>query len=145
MRDSGLMITEQVCVRMMMQSMTNQFFKDEFTLEQRIDESTRVRQKYPDRIPVICERARGCTNLPPIQKRKYLVPVDLTVGQFLYLIRKSIHVGSELAMFLFVKNQLPPTGENMVTLDADHRSDDGFLYLSYSGENTFGFKSSLFL
>ena len=123
----------------MMQSTTNPFFKDEFSLEQRKNESTRVREQYPDRIPVICERARGCRNLPPMKKRKYLVPVDLTVGQFLYLIRKNLSVGPELAMFLFIENQLPPTGERIVSLDADHRSDDGFLYLKYSGENTFGF------
>lgn len=31
-------------------------FKDEYSLEQRKAESDRIRQKYPDRIPVICEK-----------------------------------------------------------------------------------------
>ena len=43
--------------------------------------------------------------------RRYLVPSDLTVGQFVYVIRKRIKVSPEKAIFMFVKNVLPPTGE----------------------------------
>lgn len=43
--------------------------------------------------------------------RRYLVPSDLTVGQFVYVIRKRIRVSPEKAIFMFVKNVLPPTGE----------------------------------
>ena len=39
------------------------------------------------------------------------MPADLTVGQFVYVIRKRIKVGPEKAIFMFVKNTLPPTGE----------------------------------
>jgi len=42
--------------------------------------------------------------------RRYLVPADLTVGQFVYVIRKRIKLSSEKAIFIFVKNGLPPTG-----------------------------------
>lgn len=42
--------------------------------------------------------------------RRYLVPADLTVGQFVYVIRKRIKLSSEKAIFIFVKNVLPPTG-----------------------------------
>lgn len=38
------------------------------------------------------------------------MPADLTVGQFVYVIRKRIKVGPEKAIFMFVKNTLPPTG-----------------------------------
>jgi Autophagy protein Atg8 ubiquitin like len=38
------------------------------------------------------------------------VPADLTVGQFVYVIRKRIKVSPEKAIFMFVKNVLPPTG-----------------------------------
>ena len=41
---------------------------------------------------------------------RYLVPADLTVGQFVYVIRKRIKVSPEKAIFMFVKNVLPPTG-----------------------------------
>lgn len=45
---------------------------------------------------------------------RYLVPSDLTVGQFVYVIRKRIKLSPEKAIFIFVKNVLPPTGEAVV-------------------------------
>ena len=41
--------------------------------------------------------------------KKYLVPVDLTIGQFIYVIRNRIEVTPEQALFLFVNDTLPPT------------------------------------
>lgn len=38
------------------------------------------------------------------------MPADLTVGQFVYVIRKRIRVSPEQAIFMFVRNVLPPTG-----------------------------------
>jgi GABA(A) receptor-associated protein len=43
---------------------------------------------------------------------RYLVPADLTVGQFVYVVRKRIKLGAEKAIFVFVKNTLPPTGKS---------------------------------
>ncbi|KAH9325727.1 hypothetical protein KI387_005905, partial [Taxus chinensis] len=71
-------------------------------------ESARIREKYPDRIPVIVEKAERA-DIPDIDKKKYLVPADLTVGQFVYVVRKRINLSSEKAIFIFVKNILPPT------------------------------------
>jgi hypothetical protein len=38
--------------------------------EKRKSEAARIRQKYPDRIPVICEKANG-SDVPDIDKQKY--------------------------------------------------------------------------
>ena len=46
---------------------------------------------------------------------RYLVPADLTVGQFVYVIRKRIRVTPEKAIFMFVKNVLPPTGAALLS------------------------------
>ncbi|KVH97104.1 Autophagy protein Atg8 ubiquitin-like protein [Cynara cardunculus var. scolymus] len=100
-------------------------------------EASRIREKYPDRIPVIVERAEK-SDIPNIDKKKYLVPADLTVGQFVYVIRKRIKLSAEKAIFIFVENVLPPTGAIMSTIYDDKKDDDGFLYVTYSGENTFG-------
>lgn len=45
---------------------------------------------------------------------RYLVPADLTVGQFVYVVRKRIKLSPEKAIFIFVKNILPPTGKTEV-------------------------------
>lgn len=78
-----------------------------YFLEKRKAEADRIRQKYPDRIPVICEKVAK-SDIPTIDKKKYLVPADLTVGQFVYVIRKRIKLSSEKAIFMFVNEILPP-------------------------------------
>ncbi|CAK5279581.1 unnamed protein product, partial [Mycena citricolor] len=105
--------------------------------EKRKAEAERIRQKYPDRIPVICEKADR-TDIPTIDKKKYLVPSDLTVGQFVYVIRKRIKLAPEKAIFIFVDEVLPPTAALMSAIYEEHKDEDNFLYVSYSGENTFG-------
>lgn len=106
-------------------------------LEKRQVEAQRIRSKYPDRIPVICEKAdRG--EIPDIDKKKYLVPADLTVGQFVYVIRKRIKLSPEKAIFIFINNVLPPTAALMSSIYEEQKDEDGFLYITYSGENTFG-------
>merc|ERR1711924_272335 len=67
---------------------------------------------------------------------RFLVP-DLTVGQFVHVIRKRINLPSEKAIFIFVNNVLPSTGALMGQIDEKQKDEDGFLYVTYSGENTF--------
>ncbi|GMI78239.1 autophagy 8c [Hibiscus trionum] len=75
-------------------------------------EASRIREKYQNKIPVIVEKAeRG--DIPDIDKKKYLVPADLTVGKFVYVVRKRIKLSAEKAIFVFVKNTLPPTAALM--------------------------------
>ncbi|KAL4384402.1 hypothetical protein GQ457_15G004380 [Hibiscus cannabinus] len=112
-------------------------FKLEHPLERRQAEAARIREKYPDRIPVVVERADK-SDVPDIDKKKYLVPADLTVGQFVYVVRKRIKLGPEKAIFVFVKNILPPTAAMMSAIYEENHDEDGFLYMTYSGENTFG-------
>ncbi|XP_074341692.1 autophagy-related protein 8C-like isoform X2 [Apium graveolens] len=112
-------------------------YKKEQPFEKRHAEATRIREKYSDRIPVVIERA-GKSDIPDIDKKKYLVPGDLTVGQFVYVIRKRIKLGAEKAIFIFVKNLLPPNAAMMSKIYEENKDEDGFLYMTYSGESTFG-------
>jgi len=112
-------------------------FKDEHPFEKRKAEAERIRQKYNDRIPVICEKVEK-SDIATIDKKKYLVPADLTVGQFVYVIRKRIKLSPEKAIFIFVDEVLPPTAALMSSIYEEHKDEDGFLYITYSGENTFG-------
>merc|ERR1711918_211053 len=88
-------------------------------------------------IPVIYAKDPR-SGIPPVDKRKYLIPMDLTVGQFVYVIRKRISIPSDKAIFIFVNDTLPPTAALMSTIYEQHRDADGFMYMMYSGENTFG-------
>merc|ERR1712110_841069 len=71
-------------------------------------------------------------------RRKYLVPSDLTVGQFYFLIRKRISLRPEDALFFFVNNVIPPTSATMGSLYQEHHEEDFFLYIAYSDESVYG-------
>lgn len=120
----------------MFQNKVNKF-KESHTFEKRKEESKKMREKYPDRVPVIVEKSLG-SDLPNIDKTKYLVPVDLTIGQFVYVIRKRIKLKPEKAIFLLVNKILPPTSILLGKLYDEQIDNDGFLYIEYTGENTFG-------
>jgi GABA(A) receptor-associated protein len=106
--------------------------------EERKSESDKIIAKYPDKIPVIVERSGGCSNVSEIDKNKFLVPGDLTVGQFVFIIRKRIKLNQEQALFIFINNQLPPNSSLISSIYRAHKSDCGFLFIHYSGESTFG-------
>lgn len=88
---------------------------------------------------VIVEKAPKA-RIGDLDKKKYLVPSDLTVGQFYFLIRKRIHLRPEDALFFFVNNVIPPTSATMGTLYQEHHEEDYFLYIAYSDENVYGKK-----
>lgn len=113
-------------------------FKQEFDFETRKAESTRIKEKYKDRIPIIVEKSIK-SDIADIDKKKYLVPNDITVGQFVYIIRKRIDLTSEKAIFLFTeKHTIPPTSSLISEIYEQYKNEDNFLYLVYAGENTFG-------
>lgn len=113
-------------------------FKKKFDFNTRKTESSRILDKYPNRIPIIVEKNKSSNNVPDIDKQKFLVPEDLNVGQFLYIIRKRLSLKPEQAIFAFVNNTLPPTSSQVSEVYNQHKDEDGFLYFIYSGENTFG-------
>jgi GABA(A) receptor-associated protein len=112
-------------------------FQANHSFDKRYAEASRICAKYPDRIPVIVEKATK-TDLPDIDKHKFLVPKDLTVGQFVHIIRKRIKLTPEKAIFMFVNNTLAPTASLMSSLYEQHKNEDGFLYTAISGESCFG-------
>jgi len=108
-------------------------------LETRKASAASIRAKHPDRIPVIVDKRSSDSSIPDIDKKKFLVPADLTIGQFMYVIRKRIKLAPEQAIFLFVSGgTLPPSVATLQSVYDQHHDEDGFLYMTYSGENFFG-------
>ena len=113
-------------------------FKKKFDFEQRLTESTKIMKKYESRVPVIVLKSSR-SRLPDIDKNKYLVPAELTIAQFLHIIRKRININSNQSIFVFIDDTtLPPTSSTFNRIYLDHKDKDGFLYLTYCEENTFG-------
>jgi len=113
-------------------------FKERFTLTERQERCRTIRNKFPTRIPVIVEKMTG-SDVPDLDKFQFLVPADLTMGQFGYVIRKRLTLSQEKAIFLFCKNSIAPTASLMSAVYDRYRDkQDGMLYIIYAGENTFG-------
>ena len=130
------------------------------SLDKRKAEAERIRQKYPDRIPVCvstdipstlltitaghlretrevgyryyrqeeipCSLCTHCS-AKSIGMGSVLMSLlrrtlqDLTVGQFVYVIRKRIKLAPEKAIFIFVDEVLPPTAALMSSIYEEHK------------------------
>ncbi|SBS81410.1 autophagy-related protein 8, putative (ATG8) [Plasmodium ovale curtisi] len=111
--------------------------KEEVPFESRVAETHKIRAKYPNRIPVVCEKASR-SNLPEIEKKKFLVPMNMLVGEFKFILHQHINqsaYGSNMKLFrektiyLFVNNIIPKTGLLMQELYEMYKDEDGYLYL----------------
>ena len=112
-------------------------FQQEYTFTQRKEESDRVLSKYPDRVPIICEKSIR-SKIMDLDKKKYLVPDNLTAGQLVYIIRNRLCLPSEKAIFLFIGNSIPPSSCSLRDIYEQYKDKDGFLYIQYNEENVFG-------
>ena len=76
-------------------------FKTKYDFETRKKESDKIKTKYPNRFPIIVNKAKKC-DLEDIERSKFLVPGDLTIGQFIFIIRKRIKLSETDSLFLFI-------------------------------------------
>jgi GABA(A) receptor-associated protein len=110
------------------------------------EEARRMREQYPDRVPVICEKSPYC-ELPEIDKRKFAVPGTMLCGEFKYIVHKHVaeamgkNLRMEQTIYVFVNGIAPKTSTPMSELYEQLRADDGFLYVRYGAENTLGASS----
>jgi len=113
------------------------YFKKSHSFEQRRERAMKIRLKYPDKIPVIVEKSQRALT-PDLKKTKILVSLDLKFGEFVASLRKRITIGAAEGMYVFCDNHIPPNSVLMSDIYSRYRDKDGFLYVVYSLENTFG-------
>lgn len=96
-----------------------------------------IKEKYPKYIPVIIRpKDKGIKLL----RYKFLVNGDITVGQFMCIIRKKIqNIKSSEALFLIVNNSLAPSA-HLLSLVYKQQVDKetNMLFFTLCNENTFG-------
>tara|TARA_B110000444_G_scaffold254278_1_gene286509 strand:+ start:9327 stop:9743 length:417 start_codon:yes stop_codon:yes gene_type:complete len=117
-------------------SKENSTFKEKYNFEKRKNESELILAKYPNRIPIICERYDK--TLPHLDRKKYLVPEDLIMSNFLYVIRKRLKLDAHKSLYITVNNKIPPLSRSVSTIYEKFCDEDGFLYIKYCEETTFG-------
>ena len=75
----------------------------------------------------------------PIKKSKFLVPREITAQKLVHILTGYIpDLKPEQSVFFFVKNNIVGGLDSVEEMYRKHKQDDGFLYLTYTTENTFG-------
>jgi len=109
--------------------------------EKRKQESHRLRIRYPSRCPVIIQDYKEALSIP---KLKYLVPLDISMNQFLYMIRRRTKLKPEEALYCYLIieigtiPQLAPLQKTIGEVYVENQDKDGMLYLIFCKEDTFG-------
>ncbi|CAB4305983.1 unnamed protein product [Prunus armeniaca] len=96
-------------------------------------EAGQLRKKCPNHIPVTVEKDTR-SDIPDIDTKKYQFHVDTPLGEFVYAIRLIIGLSKKKPIFVFFKNTEPPACALMSAIDEENKDEDGFLHMTYSGE-----------
>ena len=74
-----------------------------------------------------------------LSKTKFIVPFDMTLSQFHYLLSKQIKKNEKDSLIFFINNKLPMQSQTMGSLYKLYKCPiDKYLYINVSKEKTFG-------
>lgn len=102
--------------------------------EERKRSSEIIMNKHSESIPIIVD----CKSNIELNKKKYIVPKTLNVGQFISTIRKKINIDSSQSIFLLCNNTMISNNQMIINIYNKHHHADGFLYIILTLENVFG-------
>lgn len=114
-------------------------FRYRYSFTERKRMSFKMLHKYPNFIPIIVEEVPIYSNKTiPLEKKKFLVPHDLTIQQFIFILRKRIKLNTYQGLYVYSNGRLLNGTAFMISIYEKYADEDGFLYISYATENTFG-------
>ena len=116
-------------------------YKKENSLNTRQIKTFEILKKYPTRIPIFVDTNKNQDFT--IEKQKYLVPEDLSIAQFMYILRNKINLDKSQSIYLFIKDKngkmkLPQTIQSLRQIYNEFKDDDSCLYMTIYQENVFG-------
>ena len=113
-------------------------YQAEKTFEERLQETRKVTQKWPGRVPIIIEPVKE-TQRAKLNKPKILCVGGCTVQHFLGVIRKKMKLPKDSALFLFLNGTELITGDSIIgELYQSKKADDGYLYFKASEQEVMG-------
>lgn len=105
----------------------------------RKEEVASMRERFPSKIPVIVERYAKEKNLPLLSKTKFLVPQELTMSQFVTVVRNRLQISARQSFYLLIDNRsMANLSMSISDVYAECGDEDGFLYVTYASQEMFG-------
>lgn len=118
------------------------YFEDITPLETRKMLAQKVKERYPNFLPIICEPGDLNDESIRIHKRKFLCPSSMKIGEFVRVVRSRIDkLESSEAIYLFAGTKSSIPSNTMTVEDAYGKyasEEDGLLYIKFAKENCFG-------
>jgi GABA(A) receptor-associated protein len=125
--------------------------KKKYSLDERKDITCKILEKYEDKCPIYLSLDKEIlSTINPIFKKninRYIVTSNLTMTQFLSILRKKINFSQNESLTLFVEiyndkklinSILAPLTSSVESIYNNYKDEDGFLYLKVVKENVFG-------
>ncbi|GBN63674.1 Microtubule-associated proteins 1A/1B light chain 3C [Araneus ventricosus] len=114
-------------------------FKERRSLEMRKMESFEVRSKFLKKVPVIVEKSDREKVLPYLDRVKFLVPLDMTMSQFVGIVRTRLKLKPTQTFYLMLNNRSVVTmSRYMGDIYDEYKDEDGFLYCTYAAQEMYG-------
>jgi len=127
-------------------------FKRKFSIDDRQRQTKAIIEKYENKCPIYLTYDKeiinkNFTSTLSKQLNKYIVTSELTLSQFLIIVRRKINVNPEESLTLFIEfyqndkllnSILAPTTNSIGEIYLNNKDEDGFLYLKLVKENVFG-------
>ena len=124
-------------------------FRKRFKFEERKEITDKILGKYEEKCPIYLS-FDSQLNLKSLKNyNRYIVTNNLTLSQFLMIVKKKINFGSTESLSLFVeiydKNSssikdtlLASLSSSIASIYDINKNEDGFLYMRLVKENVFG-------
>lgn len=113
-------------------------FHTRLPLGQRIATRCAALARRPDHLPVVLERGNAQT--PWMDRERFLAHNSITAGELMAVVRRRMQILPTQALFFSTTDGVLIVPHQLLSeLYARYRDEeDGFLYLQYSLESTFG-------
>ncbi|CAF0858924.1 unnamed protein product [Brachionus calyciflorus] len=113
-------------------------YKESKSYEDRLEESRSIIKIYPDSVPVIVQKYHK-SSLPELTRKKYIVPRQRQLSSFYFTLRKHLKIDKSQSFFLMINNMTTSLSSTIGDIYDNHKDNDGFLYVMYFDENSFGY------
>jgi len=105
-------------------------------IDSRKREAIRFKETVPGKIPLFVDR-KDESKLPFLKKRRYLVPKNIYMADFIGTIHQKLDLPQETKLVMFVGDDTEPQAEDvkLEQVYEEKKSEDEFLYVKYSSRD----------